>query len=60
MANSTLEQTRVSRGPEIDRFSVQSYTFTAGELGCKVDIASGSENNKEESLWQWLPWEKRN
>ncbi|KAI3708205.1 hypothetical protein L2E82_37353 [Cichorium intybus] len=50
VANSTLEQMRVSRGPEIDRFLVQSYTFTSGEVGCKADIASGSENNKEESL----------
>ncbi|PWA59667.1 hypothetical protein CTI12_AA389560 [Artemisia annua] len=50
---STLEQIRVSRGPEIDRFLVQSYTFTAGESGCKADIASGSENNRDDALCIW-------
>ncbi|CAH1444647.1 unnamed protein product [Lactuca virosa] len=50
VASSTLDEMRVSRGPEIDRFLVQSYTFTPGESGCKADIASGSENNKEDTL----------
>ncbi|KAL7584978.1 hypothetical protein Lser_V15G45517 [Lactuca serriola] len=50
VASSTLDEMRFSRGPEIDRFLVQSYTFTPGESGCKADIASGSENNKEDTL----------
>lgn len=50
VAASTLAQIRVSRGQEIDRFLVQSYTFTTGESRCKADIASGSENNREEAL----------
>ncbi|XP_024959512.1 uncharacterized protein LOC112500295 [Cynara cardunculus var. scolymus] len=50
VAASAIEQMRVSRGPEIDRFLVQSYTFTVEESGCKADIASGSESNREEAL----------
>lgn len=50
VAASALDQMRVSRGPEIDRFLVQSYTFTTGESGYKADIATGSENNREEAL----------
>lgn len=50
VAASTLDLMRVSRGPEIDRFLLQSYTNTAGESGCKADIASGSNNNREEAL----------
>ncbi|KAK9074125.1 hypothetical protein SSX86_006722 [Deinandra increscens subsp. villosa] len=51
VAASTLDQMRVSRGPEIDRFLDQSYTSAAaGDLGFKADIASGSDNNREEAL----------
>ncbi|KAJ0587762.1 putative Zinc finger, C3HC [Helianthus annuus] len=39
VAASTLDQMRVSRGPEIDRFLVQSYTFATGESGFQADIA---------------------
>uniref|UniRef100_A0A251TVK5 Putative IAP-like protein 1 n=1 Tax=Helianthus annuus TaxID=4232 RepID=A0A251TVK5_HELAN len=50
VAASTLDQMRVSRGPEIDRFLVQSHTFATGESGFKADIASGSDNAREEAL----------
>ncbi|KAK1418129.1 hypothetical protein QVD17_27268 [Tagetes erecta] len=50
VAASTLHQMRASRGPEIDRFLVQSHTSTAGESSFKADIASGSDNNREEAL----------
>ncbi|KAL8195430.1 hypothetical protein R6Q57_025833 [Mikania cordata] len=50
VAASTYDQMRVSRGPEIDHFLVQSHTFTVEESGLKADIASGSDNTKEVAL----------
>ncbi|XP_076891324.1 uncharacterized protein LOC143542668 [Bidens hawaiensis] len=51
VAASTVDQMRVSRGSEIDRFLVQPHAFVAGESGFKADIASGSDNTKEEALF---------
>ncbi|KAD4179021.1 hypothetical protein E3N88_27612 [Mikania micrantha] len=50
VAASTYDQMRVSRGPEIDRFLVQSHTFTVEESGLKADIASGSDNTKRSGI----------
>ncbi|KAI3804880.1 hypothetical protein L1987_26745 [Smallanthus sonchifolius] len=50
VAASTLDQIRVSRGPEIGRFLAQSHTFAADESGFKADMASGSDNIREEAL----------
>lgn len=51
VAASTVDQMRVSRGSEIDRFLVQPHAFVTGESGFKADIASGSDNTKEEALF---------
>ncbi|KAM7492449.1 hypothetical protein LguiA_035370 [Lonicera macranthoides] len=48
VAASAIEQMRLSRAPEIDRFLVSSQTFTAGESGFKVDIMSATEANRSE------------
>ncbi|KAI3769430.1 hypothetical protein L6452_00532 [Arctium lappa] len=56
---SALEQMRVSRGPEIDRFLVQSSAFSVGESGFKAEIASDiciySRAQKLISLCGWEP-----
>ncbi|KAA8524932.1 hypothetical protein F0562_011430 [Nyssa sinensis] len=50
VAASAIEQMRVSRGPEIDRFLVQSQAFTAGESGFKAENISGTESTREEAF----------
>ncbi|XP_024967105.1 uncharacterized protein LOC112506977 [Cynara cardunculus var. scolymus] len=56
---SALEQMRVSRGPEIDRFLVQSCAFSVGESGFKAEITSDiciySRAQKLISLCGWEP-----
>jgi hypothetical protein len=43
---SAIEQIRLSRGPEIDRFLMSTQTFTAGESGIKIDIMSTSDGSR--------------
>ncbi|XP_059661321.1 uncharacterized protein LOC132307538 isoform X2 [Cornus florida] len=51
VATSAIEQMRVSRGPEIDRFLVQSHSFTIGESGFKAENISGTENSREGAFY---------
>lgn len=48
VAASAIEQMRVSRDPEIERFLAHSETFAAGESGNKTENLS--ENSREEAL----------
>ncbi|KAM0046771.1 putative Zinc finger, C3HC [Helianthus debilis subsp. tardiflorus] len=54
VAASTLDQMRVSRGPEIDHFLVQSHTFATWESGFKADIASGSDIMPEKKRYAYI------
>ncbi|XP_052178558.1 uncharacterized protein LOC127792191 isoform X2 [Diospyros lotus] len=49
VAASAIEQMRVSRGLEIDRF-LHSQALTAGESGFKAENISGIEKTREEAL----------
>ncbi|GMP66316.1 hypothetical protein CsSME_00026721 [Camellia sinensis var. sinensis] len=50
VAASAIEQMRVSRGSEIDRFLVHSQSLTAGESGFKAENISGMGNTREETF----------
>ncbi|KAF8369778.1 hypothetical protein HHK36_032199 [Tetracentron sinense] len=50
IAASAIEQMRVSRGPQIDRFLVQSHTVMAGELSFKADNIPGMDTSREEAF----------
>ena len=53
VAASAIEQMRVSRGLEIDRF-LHSQALTAGESGFKAENISGIEKTREEALCIYL------
>ncbi|XP_043701676.1 uncharacterized protein LOC122652070 isoform X2 [Telopea speciosissima] len=53
VTSSVIDQMRVSRGPEIDRFLSQLQSFTAGELGFKAESIIGAESSREEALWEY-------
>ncbi|XP_068656012.1 uncharacterized protein [Aristolochia californica] len=46
-----LEQLRLSRGPQIDRFLSQSQSFTAGEFGFRADSTPGLESSREDAAF---------
>ncbi|KAL7218458.1 hypothetical protein ACSBR2_011677 [Camellia fascicularis] len=50
VAASAIEQMRVSRGLEIDRFLIHSQAFTAGESNFKAENITGMENTREEAF----------
>lgn len=58
VAAFALEQMRISRSPEIDRFLVQSQAFTAGESGFKADLMPGLESTREEVFCIYLRAQK--
>lgn len=49
VAASAIEQMRVSRGPQIDRFLSQSQNFMAGEVDFKPESISELESSREGS-----------
>ena len=50
VAASTIEQIRVSRGPQIDRFLANSFNLCAGEPSGKPENVSGAESSREEGF----------
>lgn len=50
VAASAIEQMRISRGPQIDRFLSQSQTLTVGDLGFKAESIPGLEISQEEAI----------
>ncbi|KAL6975530.1 hypothetical protein U1Q18_024326 [Sarracenia purpurea var. burkii] len=53
VAGSAIEQMRVSRCPEIDRFLVHSQALTAGDSGFKAENISGMDNSREEAFCRY-------
>ncbi|KNA15767.1 hypothetical protein SOVF_095150 [Spinacia oleracea] len=50
VAASAIEQMRISRGPQIDRFLANSINFLIGEPSMKSENFSGMESSREETF----------
>ncbi|XP_042520192.1 uncharacterized protein LOC122093782 isoform X1 [Macadamia integrifolia] len=58
VAASAIDQMRVSRGLQIDRFLSQLQTFTAGELGFKAESIAGAESSRDEAPCEYTHAQK--